>query len=1166
MANAIDPHPPKGPGHVVLYDYYKPTLFPGIYEIDARQEIETSDGQQHISVYNYNSFTTVPSIPDQPPPSPSIEKQKFNVLASQFQIDPKAVNSVYPPSGAADEGRILPHIVFNDPHLPWESPPFPRAAEPAFRQKVWPPWFALVVFDPKELKFDLAAQLNLGIPSEAKYSPYTGAYTMSVSDYLHGVQAKPNYEKGYEFDFSKLKEISTSPHPVDVIFPTKGVVSDIFKDPAKFRYMCHVRQLDNHGLPDTATENNGLYSICVSHRSGPIMAMDVNNPPAPRPQVVHLVSIQCLVDADGNLVPPTTVDGSDRIGLVSLYSWTYLATPPASNNVVSIMRDLGAGKQPLMPPRSILDAITSSVSKGNDSQKSAAKTLQARLAQGYSIVRWRTATGEETAAFNRGPLIPNVMTSRPSRGSDWPDSSNTGKEFQILDKSIGLMDLTYSAAWQLGRMLAISDTVLASALLRFRSTIHQRASSHVRMLSSNMTPAPHLLNRMRNTLAGMNIATENVHAPIRMSHPVPSVANSTVLDAGAIPLFHSAILREASTLAGISALQSGDLSGLSSSPDFEVIKNWIDRKLLLYGIPFHYLVTDPSHLSTTPDGINVRGKIDLPPEALRFFHIDDNWLDCFLDGALSTANHLDPIDDTVRRAIKQIYNEYLKSTKRPTPRYGFLLRSSIVKSIPDLRVTTRYRKSDGHGGWTEDGERDPVLRHTKIDEYTILTLLECLPEDLYSIIISQPAHQQRFVAPIPPLPGEKYFIKRLYTAGAPERSPQQRALDELDSATDGMWEDLPQTDVAAWYNSRTRCVNVERMTADLGRLLPFSSPPAVFHADIGSAVLSLQLNDKSFYLDILPPDLSVPNSSLPPRQLWLRSSLTIQPVVGLGSAQPPLPSPPDPMGPSSGLGGDASSTVISVVTPRSSTLDTNWRVLSLTSHDFSSTPVVSGPRIEIPPPEETNTPIILFRDRYLLSLHPSYRRAPPLPFSGANNRRVFSSTDYVPALAPNFVDLVFTLRRNLFGINSTRLVSSLTIIVPTTSGDASGDVPPQEDEPLLVAPYRGSGASMLHNKRLTAVIATAPGQLQIKLVARNAAPNSEIPLANTHTADASFVLKGCEIAATKTSVSVEVMGEGLVQRGLAKVGIRKRLRPLMLGQPTRVEDWAVLVVKKEVET
>ena len=71
-----------------------------------------------------------------------------------------------------------------------------------------------------------------------------------------------------------------------------------------------------------------------------------------------------------------------------------------------------------------------------------------------------------------------------------------------------------------------------------------------------------------------------------------------------------------------------DPSSLPPSPAKEKITiadelvEWIARLALLYPVPFQYLVPHTSLL---------------PQESLRFFHLDDNWVNALVDGALSIA-------------------------------------------------------------------------------------------------------------------------------------------------------------------------------------------------------------------------------------------------------------------------------------------------------------------------------------------------------------------------------------------------------------------------------------------------------------------------------------------------------------------------------------------------
>lgn len=107
--------PPLLPNQIQLYSYYRPGLSAGNYAIEAEQNITATGhwGTESLQVYNRKKALPV-HIP------PMIEPQVFEVVAPQFSLDPKLIDSHYPPDGHQDEARILPHVVLNDPHFPWE--------------------------------------------------------------------------------------------------------------------------------------------------------------------------------------------------------------------------------------------------------------------------------------------------------------------------------------------------------------------------------------------------------------------------------------------------------------------------------------------------------------------------------------------------------------------------------------------------------------------------------------------------------------------------------------------------------------------------------------------------------------------------------------------------------------------------------------------------------------------------------------------------------------------------------------------------------------------------------------------------------------------------------------------------------------------------------------
>ena len=53
-----------------------------------------------------------------------------------------------------------------------------------------------------------------------------------------------------------------------------------------------------------------------------------------------------------------------------------------------------------------------------------------------------------------------------------------GFDLNIFDRELGLMDISCSAAWQLGRTMAIADQAFTSYLYRMRTQIIQRATEN----------------------------------------------------------------------------------------------------------------------------------------------------------------------------------------------------------------------------------------------------------------------------------------------------------------------------------------------------------------------------------------------------------------------------------------------------------------------------------------------------------------------------------------------------------------------------------------------------------------------------------------------------------------------------------------------------------------
>jgi hypothetical protein len=117
----------------------------------------------------------------------------------------------------------------------------------------------------------------------------------------------------------------------------------------------------------------------------------------------------------------------------------------------------------------------------------------------------------------------------------------------------------------------------------------------------------------------------------------------------------------------------------------ELVVQWLGKLSLLNGVPFNYLVPDERML---------------PPESIRFFYLDNNWIDALLDGAFSIGRsasaevkkdepRMQLLKPHALRAARRFRRQrlslqnYANDSKIVT---GFLLRSAVLRGWPGLEV------------------------------------------------------------------------------------------------------------------------------------------------------------------------------------------------------------------------------------------------------------------------------------------------------------------------------------------------------------------------------------------------------------------------------------------------------------------------------------------------
>lgn len=335
-----------------------------------------------------------------------------------------------------------------------------------------------------------------------------------------------------------------------------------------------------------------------------------------------------------------------------------------------------------------------------------------RMYDGYSLVRYLTQTGEETVAFTRGPLTPTTVKHplRPGWGI-----LTFGSDLQILDTKLGVMDITYSSAWQLGKALGLADHPFAAALLRVRSHILDEAMSFSKV-DALTKQYPGIYMTRTQTLKSLMETTMDLHRlfekdPVAghypRASPSPPIATGDYSHGSDLikQTFDRYCLEAVNTLSRSTEGRIFDGHNTPKSTDWMVVFSWILDRMYLVNVPAHYLISAATHL---------------PPESLRFFHIDGNWVDAMIDGALSIANHMQCYDSKIRTVIKQMVNSYLETFHQKhellpqIPTYGFLLRSDICSQFPHLVVEVEM---PGHPG-------APLLYHKNLDKGVMLCLFD----------------------------------------------------------------------------------------------------------------------------------------------------------------------------------------------------------------------------------------------------------------------------------------------------------------------------------------------------------------------------------------------------------------------------------------------------------
>lgn len=339
------------------------------------------------------------------------QTQAFEVTGVRFSIPATTVTGEFPPGGNQGVfGNILPHVALNDPTLPWQRDP---GGDPPVRS----PWLALLTFwetDPMPaIQTVTASTITTGLPATT-FFPTLPAESWQNPD-----------------------------ETVNVIDVPLTLFLQIAPRLADLNLLAHVRETD---VSAKSTQNGQLPPAINSVVTG------IRFPGANMRTIVHLVSLEGYGEAlpvDDNASPGTLPGaGYDTLRLVSLFNWNFISNTE-NESFTGYLESVteGALQRPYTAPENPSDSDT---------------YVQNALGMGYTALTHTLLTGEQTGSWYRGPLLPLGVANfiaPPYAASD-----------QLLryDPTTGMFDVTYAAAWQLGRLMALNNGQFAQALLRWK--------------------------------------------------------------------------------------------------------------------------------------------------------------------------------------------------------------------------------------------------------------------------------------------------------------------------------------------------------------------------------------------------------------------------------------------------------------------------------------------------------------------------------------------------------------------------------------------------------------------------------------------------------------------------------------------------------------------------
>lgn len=485
-----------------------PVLTAGKYELSVQQSL-SHPAEQPVDPKK--------ELPDK---FPSMTKT-FGVQAPRYALPKTAVHSVFPPENfASTYSNSLAHIVFNQEKLPWLRSPYTpeNVPEPSFLEDDGEPvdrdratWLTVLVLSPSDFAGqDPVRLIKQGtvtdlVPDNMKAKKADGStvagtlpHTTHYSQFSYGLESGPG-----------VVDVGIGSHPSDtchyIDLPAK-LFNALAPSLADLEIMAHVREVVMSDKPIADNQKvkvQEAYSIVIGNRLPESLPKPVGGKLSKKDpagsNVAMLVSLENMEFAlaghsgtsyyDSNI----STNPSGVVRLAVLKNWSFTSWYDDSYKFEQLLKSLN-GRIPvtehqgdvLVPnPLMRLPNPPSYPASASDEEK----IVETMLRSGYVPMNHitRVPVGNDpiqTVSWYRGPLLPFKKSASvlppftvKSNGAPIPNVFSADALLRF-DPQVGMYDASYAVAWQLGRLLSLSDKAFSIPLYQLK----RRVEAEIKLL------------------------------------------------------------------------------------------------------------------------------------------------------------------------------------------------------------------------------------------------------------------------------------------------------------------------------------------------------------------------------------------------------------------------------------------------------------------------------------------------------------------------------------------------------------------------------------------------------------------------------------------------------------------------------------------------------------